>query len=127
EPDRLVFGRGVGAFPIDEGVGAPDWLLNTVAPKFYPHNTYLEMLYEDGIVGLLIFGVVTLIPLVLAAVHWGRLSHQERTAISMYILTLVSSLVSGSFAYDYPFQFFLAIAIGVIALKRATSIRMDTA
>jgi O-antigen ligase len=118
QPNRLVFGRGVGVYPIDEGFGAPDWLLNTEAIKHYPHNTYLEMLYETGIVGLLIFGTLTLIPLVVALKYWNRLSAQERSAISLYVFYLVSIQVSGSFAYSYDFEFFFALATGVICIKR---------
>src|SRR5262249_53990195 len=34
EPDRLLLGRGVGVYPIDEGFGPPDWLLHaTVGAK----------------------------------------------------------------------------------------------
>lgn len=118
EPDRLVFGRGIGAYPIDEGFGPPDWLLNTKNVKYYPHNTYLEMLYETGIVGLLIFSVLTLIPLGVALKHWNRLSAQERAAISLYVFYLVTIQFSGSFAYSYDFEFFFALATGVICLKR---------
>jgi O-antigen ligase len=118
QPDRLVFGRGIGVYPIDEGFSAPDWLLSTKGIKYYPHNTYLEMLYETGIVGLLIFGLLTLIPLGVALKHWSRLSAQERLAVSLYVFFLVSSQFSGSFAYDYNFEFFFALATGVICLKR---------
>jgi O-antigen ligase len=118
QPDRLVFGRGIGVYPIDEGFGAPDWLLNTKSIKYYPHNTYLELLYETGIVGLLLFGVLTLIPLGVALKHWSRLSAQERSAISIYVFYLVSIQFSGPFAYSYDFEFFFALATGVICLKR---------
>jgi O-antigen ligase len=118
QPDRLVFGRGIGAYPIDEGFGAPDWLLNTKAIKYYPHNTYLELLYETGIVGLLIFGVLTLIPLVVALKFWSRLSAQERSALSLYVFYFVSIQFSGAFAYSYDFEFFFALATGVVCVKR---------
>jgi O-Antigen ligase len=118
EPDRLVFGRGIGVYSIDEGFDAPDWLLNTKSVKYYPHNTYLEMLYETGIVGLLIFSVLTLIPLGVALKHWGWFSAQERAAISLYVFYFASLQFSGSFAYSYDFEFFFALATGVICLKR---------
>jgi O-antigen ligase len=118
EPDRLVFGRGIGAYPIDEGFGAPDWLLNTKSIKYYPHNTYLEMLYETGTVGFLIFSVFTLIPLGVALKHWIRFSAQEKSAISLYVFYFASMQLSGSFAYSYDFEFFFALATGIICLKR---------
>jgi hypothetical protein len=36
----------------------------------------------------------------------------------MYVYYVVTMEISGAFAFAYDFQFFLAIAIGVIALKR---------
>jgi O-Antigen ligase len=117
-PDHLFFGRGVGSYSIDEGFGPPTWLLDK-SPKHYVHNAYLEMLYETGIVGLLIFGALTILPLLASLGYWSKFGAQERAAISMYVFYLVGSQVSGAFAYDYPFQFFFAIAIGVIGLRRA--------
>ena len=116
-PDRLPLGHGIGAYSIDEGFGAPTWLLDK-SPKHYPHNAYLELLYELGIAGLLIFGFITLFPIFVALKYWGELSTPERAAISLYVFYLLSIDISGSFAYSYDFQFFLALAVGVLGLKR---------
>jgi O-antigen ligase len=119
EPNALLLGHGVGVFPIDEGHGAPDWLLRkTDAARFYPHNLHLELLYETGISGFLIFTVLTLLPLFFSLKHWDRFSAPERAAIALYVFYLVSVEISGSFAYSYDFQFFLGLAVGVVALKR---------
>jgi O-antigen ligase len=118
-PAKLAFGRGIGAYPIDEGVGPPDWLLKkTEGARTYPHNTHLEMLYETGIAGLLIYTVLTLLPLVAAIRYWSLLSVQEKLAFSIYFFYFVSQQFSGAFAVSYDFQFFLGMAIGIIALKR---------
>jgi O-antigen ligase len=120
DPAQLPFGRGVGAYPVDEGFGAPDWLLHpTEGSKYYPHDVYLEMLYENGVVGLLLFVYVTLFPLIFVVGRWGELSAAERSAIAMYVFSLAGVAISGSFAYSYDFQFFLGMAIGVVALNRA--------
>src|SRR4029077_10190373 len=116
-PDRLPLGHGIGAYSIDEGFGAPTWLLDK-SPKHYPHNAYLELLYEIGIAGLLIFGFITLFPIFVALKYWSELSAPERAAISLYVFCLLSIDISGSFAYSYDFQFFLALAVGVLGLKR---------
>jgi len=119
EPDRLLFGRGIGMFPIDEGVGAPDWLLRkTEAASYSPHNVHLELLYETGMAGMLIFSILTLFPLAAALKHWKQFWMPEKAAISLYVFYLVSVEISGSFAFSYDFQFFLALAIGVVSLKR---------
>lgn len=120
EPDRLLFGRGIGMYPVIEGFGAPDWLLHrTEGSKNYPHNVYLEMLYETGITGLLLFGILTLFPLVIALKRWHSFSLMQKSAISMYVFQLVSSQFSGAFAFGYLDQFFFALVVGIIALNRA--------
>jgi O-antigen ligase len=119
DPAQLPFGRGVGAYPVDEGFGAPDWLLRpTEGSKYYPHDVYLEMLYENGVVGLLLFLYLTLFPPVFVFGRWDELSNAEKSAIAMYIFSLTSVALSGAFAYSYDFQFFLGMAIGVVALTR---------
>jgi hypothetical protein len=131
EPGKLLFGRGIGIYPIDEGSGAPDWLLRpTEGSKNYPHNVHLETLYETGIVGLLLFSILTIMPLVWSLRRWSAFSSVEKAGVATYVFTLVSSDLSGAFAYLYLLQFFLAIAVGIIALKRmaeANTFRKTTA
>ena len=117
DPGRLLLGRGVGSYSIDEGFGPPTWLIDK-SPKVYPHNTYLDLLYETGIMGLLLFGTLTILPLLISLNHWSKFCQRERAAISVYVVYLAMIQLSGGFAYDYPFQFFLAMAIGAIGLKR---------
>jgi O-antigen ligase len=120
EPQLLPFGRGVGMFPVNDGFGPPDWLLHpTRGSTHYPHNIYLEFLYETGIAGLLPFTFLSLFPLVASLRLWQRFSSAEKSVIAIYVFELVSSQFSGAFARSNMEQFFLALAIGVIALKRA--------
>lgn len=110
-------------YPVIEGFGAPDWLLRkTEASRHYPHNVYLEMLYETGIAGLLLFGILTLFPLAIALRRWHLLSLAQKSAVSMYVFQLVSSQFSGAFAFGYLDQFFFALTVGVIALNRADDV-----
>lgn len=123
EPDRLLFGRGIGMYPVIEGFSAPDWLLRkTKASRNYPHNVYLETLYETGILGLLLFSILTLLPLGIALRRWRLFSLVQKSAISMYVFQLVSSQFSGAFAFGYLDQFFFALAVGIIALNRADAV-----
>ena len=110
-------------YPVIEGFGAPDWLLRkTEGSKHYPHNVYLEMLYETGIVGLLLFGILTLLPLGIALQRWHLFSLVHKSAISMYVFQLVSSQLSGAFAFGYLDQFFFGLTVGIIALSRADDV-----
>jgi len=119
DPDHLVLGKGIGSFAIDEGLGPPDWLLRkTDAARYSPHNIHLDMLYESGILGILMFTIVAAFPLIVSLRYWTLLSSSETSVILMYIFWLVTEEISGNFAFTYDFQFFLALAIGVVALKR---------
>ncbi len=77
------------------------------------------MLYETGIAGLVLFGLLTLLPLAIALRRWHLLSLVQKTAISMFVFQLVNAQFSGGFAFGYLDQFFLGLAVGVIALSRA--------
>ena len=113
----MLFGRGIGVYPITQGYGPPDWPLHkTVASRVYPHN--LEMLYETGIVGLLFFLILTLSPLVIALRGWASFSLVQKAAVSMYVFHLVESEFSGSFGFGYLDQFFFALTVGIIAIRR---------
>ena len=119
EPDRALFGRGIGMYPVNKGFGAPDWLLHLAeGSKHYPHNVHLEILYETGITGLLLFSIITLLPLVASLRRWHLFSSAEKSAVSIYMFNLVSSAISGSFALSYMDQFFFALAVGIIAVNR---------
>jgi O-antigen ligase len=128
DPDHLLLGKGVGSFPIDEGVGAPDWLIRkTEGAKYTPHNIHLDMLYESGILGMLMFTIVAAFPLIVSIKFWTAFSAAEKSVILMYVFWLVSEEISGGFAFTYDFQFFLALAIGVVSLKRKELAEADKA
>ena len=119
EPDKLLIGRGIGVYSIDEGFGPPNWLLQPAeGNKYYPHNIFLEILYEAGLAGLLPLIVLTLLPLGISLNRWNSYEAPDRAAIMLYAFYFMIVLISGSFAFSYDFQFFLGLAIGVIALDR---------
>lgn len=126
EPNQLLFGRGIGMYPVDAGFGSPDWLLRpTEGSKHYPHNVGLELLYESGIAGLLLFGALTLWPITTSLRRWSAFSSAERSVVAIYVFSVASSEISGAFAYTYMLQFFLALTVGIIALKRAAEAPSD--
>jgi O-antigen ligase len=127
EPDRLPLGRGIGMYPVDAGFGHPDWLLHlTEGSKYYPHNVHLEILYETGIVGLVLFSILTVFPMFASLRRWSVFSSAEKSAVAIYVFALVSSDISGAFAYLYILQFFLALTVGIIAMKRSAEADAQT-
>jgi O-antigen ligase len=120
EPSLLPFGRGIGMFPVNEGFGPPDWFLRpTEGSRHYPHNIYLDLLYESGLAGMLPFIFLTLFPLIAALRRWQSLSRAEQSVLSAYVFMLLSAQLSGAFARSIIEIFFLALAIGIIAVHRA--------
>jgi O-antigen ligase len=120
EPTLLPFGRGLGMFPVNEGFGPPDWPLRSAeGSKYYPHNIFLEIIYEMGIAGLIPFAFVTFFPVVAALRRWQLFSAAEKSVFTIYVYDLVSLQLSGAFGRSNMEQFFLGLAIGIIALKRA--------
>lgn len=79
--ERPLFGHGVGAWPILNGMGDV---------QHYPHNIILELLVEQGIVG---FGFLAL----LFAVAMKRLGRREEIAADPCRLTLLMVLVLSAF------------------------------
>jgi len=71
----------------------------------------------QGIVGFLIFALITFFSLIAALRLWGELLPQAKPAISIYVFYLVTDEISGSFAYSYDFQFFFGLAIGLVAFR----------
>ena len=119
EPDKLLLGHGIGMYSIDEGFGPPNWLLQPAeGNKYYPHNLFLEVLYEAGVAGLLPVIALTLLPLWISLSRWNKYSVADQAAILLYVFYFVTVLVSGGFAFSYDFQFFLGLSIGVVALSR---------
>jgi hypothetical protein len=119
ETSKLPLGRGIGMYPVDAGFGAPDWLFHpTKGSSEYPHNVHLEILYETGIVGFLLFSALMFFPLIVSLRQWTGFSPEEKSALAIYFFFLVSSEISGAFAYTYLLQFFFALSVGTIAIKR---------
>jgi hypothetical protein len=78
---------------------------------------HLELLYETGVVGFVLFSVLTVLPIAASMRRWSAFSPAEKSATAIYVFILLSSEISGAFAYGYMLQFFLALAFGMIALK----------
>jgi hypothetical protein len=58
------------------------------------------------------------LPLFFSLKHWDWLSAPERAAIAIYVFSLVTVEIFGSFAYSHDFQFFYGLASDVRQASR---------
>ena len=87
-PTSLVFGYGIGSF----------WYEYTgIDGRGYPHNLVLEILFELGLIGLLIF-----------IIFWGVASkHFKYTALSWIVFYLLLNSLKSSSLVDLRILFFM--------------------
>jgi hypothetical protein len=77
---------------------------------------HLEPLYEAGVVGFVLFCVLTVLPIVASMRRWSVFSSAEKSEVGIYVFILVSSEISRAFAFAHA-AFLLALTVGMIALK----------
>ncbi|WP_293026657.1 O-antigen ligase [Natronococcus sp.] len=119
-PGMLLFGEGLGAWPvlIDPGYDT----------RYYPHNIVLEVLFELGLVGLVLLCALFGYALLNVARDW--IDHGGATHVVLGILfvyMLVNVMVTG----DLNDNRFLFAIVGVMAYavgsRRITSLRPASA
>lgn len=103
-PGMLLFGEGLGAWPvlIDPGYDT----------RYYPHNIVLEVLFELGVVGLVLLGALFGYALLNVARDWtdhGGATHVVLAVLFAYML--VNVMVTG----DLNDNRFLFAIVGVMA------------
>jgi hypothetical protein len=113
-PRLLLFGRGLGMFPVDIGDAPPDWLLSSQPLSLYPHNPVIEALYELGVIGVVLVIGMMIAPIVMARRLHGGIE-RCRPALSLYLFAIIIEMVSGSLAYSYSFYFFYGLLTGTVA------------
>jgi O-antigen ligase len=116
-PSLLVFGRGLGMFPVDIGAHAPDWLLTPHGVSLYPHNPILEALYELGIIGAALYTLIIVRPFA-SGFNSKKLSDDANAISVLYVFFLTIEMVSGSLAYSFTFFFIFGATIGALARER---------
>jgi hypothetical protein len=93
-PEKLVFGNGVGDY---------GYLYTARDAKVYPHNIFMEIMYEFGIIGLLLF-TSALIYIVLKNREFRNYSSPELkwifiTFYFFFIRSLTTGSISGNFIF----------------------------
>lgn len=86
----LLFGAGVGNYSFQfEGRDFPS----------FPHNIFLEILYELGFMGLFLFIILVFIPPI-SVIKLG-LSNEFKFLISFWIFMFINSLFSGDISHNF--------------------------
>ena len=96
-PVEMLMGHGTGDF---------SYLVRSADVTEYPHNIFLEVLYEVGIVGLAVLIGALAAPLVMLrrfAASDGAIEHPQvrgliATAVAIYVFAVVTAQVSGNLA-----------------------------
>jgi O-antigen ligase len=101
------FGQGIGSWPVVTGYGDA---------RAYPHNVFLELLFELGLIGLGLFLAMVFTGL-LALPPWRKLrqSPYALLALAMFLSALINASVSG----DLNDNRLLFATLGLLLLGRA--------
>ena len=102
-PQAPLLGHGTGSWPLL--TGRPD-------QTSYPHNLFLELLVENGIVGLILFLVVVGVALRPVSFERLRRDPQALCAFMVFISAFSNAMTSG----DLPGNRAVFLMLGVLAL-----------
>jgi O-antigen ligase len=102
-PQAPLLGHGTGSWPILRG--RPD-------QTSYPHNLFLELLVENGVVGLVLFLVVVGVALWPVSLARMRRDSQALCALMLFLGALANAMTSG----DLPGNRAMFMMLGVLAL-----------
>jgi len=102
--DGPFFGQGIGSWPVAVGYGDV---------RAYPHDVFLELLFELGVVGLWIFLAMLFTGLV-ALPPWAKLRRSPYLllAVTLFMNALINAAVSGDLNDNRP----LFAALGLLLL-----------
>ena len=102
-PQAPLLGHGTGSWPLL--TGRPD-------QTSYPHNLFLELLVENGIVGLILFLVV--VGVALRPVSFERLRRDPQALCAFMVF--ISALSNAMTSVDLPGNRSVFLMLGVLAL-----------
>jgi O-antigen ligase len=87
-----IFGHGIGSFPLLNGDGDVFW---------FPHNIFLEILCELGIIGLMVFMVMVVISLRTCSLKALSANPNRLLVFLLMLSCFISTLTFWDLAYDY--------------------------
>ncbi len=97
-------GNGVSSFSV--------LLRGAEIPGTYPHNVFLQILAENGLIGLLLLGLPMWVGLRNFFVERLRSDHLYGTALIMFVVAIMNSMFTKDLAHAYK----MFLGIGLLAL-----------
>jgi O-antigen ligase len=107
------------------GNGLGSWKYDFNKDAYYPHNIFLEIMYELGIIGLLIFLFLIIKPIHKFYIYFNsKVSNENKllmlTAFILFIYSLLNSQLSGNFIDNRQIWLFATIVLLIPYLKNET-------
>lgn len=97
-----IAGRGSGAFAVNRG---------GVDTRWYPHNLFIEVLAEAGLIGAILLTLLLVAAVGVAAPRGGLGDPLTVTVLGMVLFTVLSAQVSGDLPDNRP----MFMALGLLA------------
>lgn len=102
---NVVLGDGIGSFPLS---------FSSIDKRDYPHNIFLELLSELGLIGFLLFLALLLTSIYRITINYGGTESKNMniqfTVLVGILFTLLNALVSGDINDNRMLFTFLAVA-----------------
>lgn len=108
----LFFGHGTGDFA---------YLMTGKDKMFYPHNVFLEITYENGIIGLLLITSCFFLPVISLLKIRSIASSEEKILICMLFACYIDSVMNAQFTGDLGANFMIGI-FGVVIVACAKTV-----
>jgi O-antigen ligase len=105
---NILFGIGFGAYKFGGGV---------FHKLIYPHNVFAEILAETGVIGIILFCVIVFYPLIQFAKLKKLNPNLKSLTISLFLVSLINSCLSGHIGANYYLWFSLGIMYTVSKLR----------
>lgn len=104
----LIFGKGTGNF---------GFLYSNFDNQIYPHNIFVELLYENGAFGLIIFLIILFKYIFFESFLIHKSSYRSYYIILVYFF-LLGAQVSGDFSHNFALFIFLVLLFYQIKKER---------
>lgn len=110
-----VFNRGIERLGLGNGIGSYSYLFSGVDARIYPHNIFIEVLVENGVIVLILMAKI-----IVDALKLGIYSENIWVAISIFYLS--NAMVSGDLFSNAIVFIPLAILIGSTCTEKRNNL-----